>query len=116
MMYFVEFTLNGAEVENPIFDIKKATLSFLLRTNTDQDTLSPFIQVKVPKVLLDGIFEVSSVDHPSNQTKYENPIVSSEIKQQYKTSNIGDTIIDIKLKKGANGVISIKGLKSNPQH
>lgn len=116
MIYFIEFTLNGAEVENPSFDINKATLSFLLRTNTEQDTLPPFIQVKVPKVLLDGIFEVSSVDHPSNQTKYENPIVSSEIKEQYKTSNIGDTIINIKLNKGANDLISIKGLKSNPQH
>jgi hypothetical protein len=28
MIYFVEFTLNDAEVENPIFDIKKATFSF----------------------------------------------------------------------------------------
>lgn len=28
MIYFVEFTLNDAEVENPIFDISKATFSF----------------------------------------------------------------------------------------
>ncbi len=35
MIYFVEFSLNDAEVENPIFDIKKAILSFLQDAGID---------------------------------------------------------------------------------
>jgi hypothetical protein len=32
---FVEFAINDAEIENPIFDIKKATFSFWQDASTD---------------------------------------------------------------------------------
>ena len=51
-----------------------------------------------------------------SKTRPENPIKGFEIKQQYRTSNIGDTIVQIKLKNGVKDTIYIKGLKSSIVH
>ena len=113
-MYFIEFTLNEAVVRNPIFDTHNATLLFKVTTNNGGDTTLPFIQVRIPNIMLNGISHVSS--HSADQNVSKNPINGFEIKQQYRTSNIGDTIVQIKLKNGVKDTISIKGLKSSLVH
>lgn len=75
---------------------------------------SPFIQVRIPNIMLNGISHVSS--HAAEQNETENPINGFEIKQQYRTSNIGDTMVQIKLKNEVKDTIYIKGLKSSLVH
>lgn len=113
-MYFIEFTLDDAVVRNPIFDTNNATLSFEVTTNDGGGIAPPFVQVKIPSIMLNGISNVSSDTTEKNES--QNPINGFEIKQQYRTANIGDTTVQIKLKKGVQDTISIKGLKSGLVH
>jgi hypothetical protein len=113
-MYFIEFTLDDAVVRNPIFDTNNATLSFEVTTNDGGSISQPLIQVRIPSIMLNGISNVSSDTTEKNES--QNPINGFEIKQQYRTANIGDTTVQIKLKKGVQDTISIKGLKSGLVH
>jgi hypothetical protein len=113
-MYFIEFTLDDAVVRNPIFDTNNATLSFEVTTNDGGGIVPPFVQVKIPSIILNGISHVSSGATEKNES--QNPINGFEIKQQYRTANVGDTTVQIKLKKGVEDTISIKGLKSGLVH
>ena len=89
-MYFIEFSLDDAVVRNPMFDTNNATLLFEVTTRNGGGNSSPFIQVRIPNIMLNGISHVSS--HAAEQNEAENPIKGFEIKQQSRTSNIGDTI------------------------
>ena len=113
-MYFIEFSLDDAVVRNPIFDTNNATLSFEITTKNGGGNSSPFVQVRIPNIMLNGISHVSS--HAAEQNETENPINGFEIKQQYRTSNIGDTMVQIKLKNEVKDTIYIKGLKSSLVH
>ncbi len=53
-MYFIEFALDDADVRNPIFDTNNATLLFAVTPNNDGRFSSPFIQVRIPNIMLNG--------------------------------------------------------------
>ena len=42
--------------------------------------------------------------------------MGSKLNSRYRTANVGDTTVQIKLKKGVKDTISIKGLKSGLVH
>ena len=110
-MYFIEFTLNEAQVSNLQFDIDSASVSFDATSSDSNSGSPPSIQVRIPKPLLSGIFEVST---PSSNSNQNDSIISQfDIKQQYRTANVGDTVIDIALKNGLKGKVSIKGANAD---
>jgi glucose/arabinose dehydrogenase len=112
-MHFIEVSLESAIVRDPNFDANNGTFSFEVTTsNVDGTISSPFIELRIPKIMLNGISQVYS--QATGSSNSETPIIDFNIKQQFRTSNIGDTIVQIKLKNGVKDTIFIKGLKSNP--
>lgn len=109
-MHFIQFTVRGASVQNLNFDTNN-TMYFDVKSSTYNNPSLPFVELRIPKMLLDGNFQVSF--NASGQAHGENSIKNFEIKQQYRTARLGDSIIHININGGANGVISIKGMKSN---
>ena len=78
-MYFIEFTLNEVQVGNLQFDIENATLSFGAKSNDIESGTPPSIQVRIPKVLLSGIFEVST--SPSNADQNDSIVSQFDIER-----------------------------------
>ncbi|MDQ5870173.1 MAG: hypothetical protein M3530_10680 [Thermoproteota archaeon] len=69
--------------------------------NTDgniETAIPPSLLVKVPKALLGGIFQVTLEKYNETSTSEQNAIEEFNTKETLKVSNVGDTIIDIKLK------------------
>jgi glucose/arabinose dehydrogenase len=110
-MYFIEFTLNEVQVDNLQFDIKNASLSFDAKSNDIESGSPSSIQVRIPKALLSGISEVSTLSSYEDQN--DSIISQFDIKQQYRTANVGDTIIDNTLKNGLDATVSIKGVNAD---
>ena len=68
-MYFIEFTLDDAVVRNPMFDTNNATLLFEVTTKNGGGNSSPFIQVRIPNIMLNGISHVSSHAAEQNEAR-----------------------------------------------
>jgi hypothetical protein len=85
--------------------------------NSDGNIETPFpssLLVKVPKAPLGGIFQVTSEKYNETSTPKQNSTIEEfNTKETLKVSNVGDTIIDIKLKSNVgNDKILIKGQTS----
>ena len=76
----------------------------------------PTLQVKIPKVMLGGIYDVTSEKYNQSSKGPDKIIESFKIKQTMRVTNVGDTIIDIKLKSNIpdqdSDKLLIKGLTS----
>ena len=64
--------------------------------NTTQ--ISPTLQVKIPKVMLSGIYDVTSEKYNQSSKGSDKMVDSFKIKETMRVTNVGDTILDIKLR------------------
>jgi glucose/arabinose dehydrogenase len=82
--------------------------------NTTQT--SPTLQIKIPKVMLSGIYDVTSEKYDQSSKGSDKLVDSFKLKETMRVTNVGDTIIDIKLNRNIvdqdNDKILIKGLNS----
>ena len=60
--------------------------------------ISPTLQVKIPKVMMGGIYDVTSEKYNQSSKGPDKIIESFKIKETMRVTNVGDTIIDIKLR------------------
>ena len=60
--------------------------------------ISPTLQVKIPKVMMGGIFDVTSEKYNQSSRGPDKIIESFKIKETMRVTNVGDTIVDIKLR------------------
>jgi len=104
--YFVELSAHRTGVEKLTFDSNTTSMTLTVTTDLHTSQSSPFIKVNIPKKLLNGIFDVISYTTG-------NSVKDFTIKQEYRTANIGDTILDIQLKEGIKDTILIKGTGPN---
>lgn len=77
---------------------------------------SPTLQIKIPKVMLGGIYDVTSEKYNQSSSVQDQVVNSFKLKETMRVTNVGDTVIDIKLNRNivdqANDKILIKGLSS----
>jgi glucose/arabinose dehydrogenase len=107
---FTELSPSDVKASNLRFDIDNASLQFDAKTGDQEYSSTPSIQIKIPKTLLTGIYDVSAVSKTGESEKI---ITAFDIKQQYRTSNIGDTVVDITMERGSEGTVIIKGTRSD---
>jgi hypothetical protein len=107
LVHFVELSSKSATVSHLSIDAKNNSLTFDVKASGSQTSASPSIVLKIPKVLLSGINEVSSNPLPGSNGQV--PIKKFDIKQQFRSSDVGDTIVIIGLNSGAEGSVTIKG-------
>ena len=60
--------------------------------------ISPTLQVKIPKVMMGGIFDVTSEKYNQSSRGPDKIIESFKIKETMRVTNMGDTIVDIKFR------------------
>jgi hypothetical protein len=60
--------------------------------------ISPTLQVKIPKVMMGGIYDVTSEKYNQSSRGPDKIIESFKIKETMRVTNVGDTIVDIKLR------------------
>lgn len=104
--YFVELSAHRTEVEKLSFDSNTTSMALTVTTDLHTSPSSPFIKVNIPKKLLNGIFDVIS-------STAGNSVKDFAINQEYRTANIGDTILDIQLNEGIKDTILIRGTGPN---
>lgn len=107
LIHFIELSSNSATFSHLSMDAKNTSLTFDVKASGSQTSASPSIVLKIPKVLLSGINEVTS--NPLPVSNGQVPIKKFDIKQQFRSSDIGDTIVIIGLNSGAEGSVTIKG-------
>ena len=82
----------------------------------DAGQISPTLQVKIPKAMIGGIYNVTSEKYNQSLKGPDKIIESFKIKETMRVTNAGDTIIDIILRSNIPGQdtdkILIKGLTS----
>ena len=78
--------------------------------------ISPTLQVKIPKVMIGGIYDVTSDKYIQSSRDPDKIVESFKIKETMRVTNVGDTIIDIILKDNIpdqdSDKLLIKGLTS----
>ena len=78
--------------------------------------ISPTLQVKIPKAMLGGIYDVASENYNQSLNVPDKIVDSFEIKETMRVTNVGDTMIDIILKSNIpdqdSDKLLIKGLTS----
>ena len=78
--------------------------------------ISPTLQVKIPKVMVGGIYDVTSEKYNQSSKGPDKIIESFKIKETMRVTNAGDSIIDIKLRSDIpdqdTDKLLIKGLTS----
>jgi hypothetical protein len=77
---------------------------------------SPTLQVKIPKIMLGGIYDVTSENYNQSPKGPDKVVESFKIKETMRVTNVGYTIVDIKLKSNIpyqdSDKLLIKGLTS----
>jgi glucose/arabinose dehydrogenase len=77
---------------------------------------SPTLQIKIPKVLLGGIYDVTSEKYNQSSSVQDKVVDSFKLKETMRVTNVGDTIIDIILNRNIadqdGDKLLIKGLSS----
>ena len=91
--------------------LNKNNVSLVNATQT-----SPTLQIKIPKVMLSGIYDVTSEKYNQSSKGSDELVDSFKLMETMRVTNVGDTIIDIKLNHNIvdkdNDKILIKGLNS----
>lgn len=59
---------------------------------------SPTLQVKIPKMMLGGIYDVTSQNNNQTSGGPDRVVESFKIKETMRVTNVGDTVVDITLK------------------
>lgn len=113
-MYFLDLGVYHTKIGDVIFDPSGTSLKLSVTTDLDKGDHAPFVNVKIPKSLLKGIFQVSS--SAANRNETDDSIIDFNIKEQYRTADIGSTIVHIDLNTGRKSNIIIKGIKQTPNN
>lgn len=121
LIYFIDVASRNVQISNLALNLTTEVMSIDFAndnnsTNSDGNIEaagpSSSLQVRIPKVLLGGISSVTSEEHNKTSTAM-NAIEDFLIKESRRVSNVGDTIIDIKLKSNiSSDKILIKGQTS----
>ncbi|MGA8842954.1 MAG: hypothetical protein WB511_05160 [Nitrososphaeraceae archaeon] len=121
--FFIDAVTKDVQITDLSLNLSSKVLSIDFKNNNNNNNNSdgnietafpPSLLVKVPKALLGGIFQVTSEKYNETSTSEQNGIIEEfSTKETLKVSNVGDTIIDIKLKSnvGSDRVL-IKGQTS----
>ena len=103
-----------ANLTKKVFAIDIIDKNNVSLSNTTQ--ISPTLQIKIPKVMLSGIYDVTSERYNQSSKGSDKMVDSFKLKETMRVTNVGDTIIDIKLNRNIvnqdNDKILIKGLNS----
>lgn len=103
-----------ANLTKKVFTIDIINKNNVFLANTTQT--SPTLQIKIPKVMLGGIYDVTSEKYNQSSKGSDKLVDSFTLKETMRVTNVGDTIIDIKLNRNIvdqdNDKILIKGLSS----
>ena len=121
LTYFVDaMGNNSTEVNRMSINLSSKVLSFEVMDKGKDVTglVAPpaiSLQLKVPKSLLGGIYDVTSEKYNMTHIATDKVIDKFKIKENHKVANVGDTIIDIKVenKKLAPDKIIVKGQTSS---
>lgn len=122
LTYFIDVTGRNVQINDLSLNLtnKVISIDFANKNNSNNNNdgnieaavPSSSLQVKIPKVLLGGISQVTSEEQNKTSTA-KNVIEDLKIKETRRVSNVGDTIIDIKLKSNiSSDKILIKGQTS----
>ena len=103
-----------ANLTKKVFAIDIVNKNNVSLANTTQT--SPTLQIKIPKLMLGGIYDVTSEKYNQSSKGSDKLVDSFKLKETMRVTNVGDTIIDIKLNRNIvnqdNDTILIKGLNS----
>jgi glucose/arabinose dehydrogenase len=103
-----------ANLTKKVFAIDIINKNNVSLSNTTQT--SPTLQIKIPKVMLSGIYDVTSERYNQSSKGSDKLVDSFKLKETMRVTNVGDTILDIKLNRNMvdqdNDKILIKGLNS----
>jgi hypothetical protein len=89
----------------------------LTNNNTDSlntsGSINPSLRISIPKALLGTISDVNSQNNDGNTSTTKSLVESFETKETRRITNVGDTVVDIKLRDNfKNGMIFIEGQTS----
>lgn len=103
-----------ANLTKKVFAIDIVNKNNVSLSNTTQT--SPTLQIKIPKVMLSGIYDVTSEKSNQSSKSSDKLVDSFKLKETMRVTNVGDTIIDIKLNRNivdqVKDKILVKGLNS----
>lgn len=103
-----------ANLTKKVFAIDIINKNNISLSNTTQ--ISPTLQIKIPKVMLGGIYDITSEKYNQSSRGSDKLVDSFKLKETMRVTNVGDTIIDIKLNRDIveqdKDKILIKGLDS----
>ena len=85
-----------ANLTKKVFAIDIINKNNVSLVNTTQTP--PTLQIKIPKVMLGGIYDVTSEKYNKGSKGSDKLVDSFKLKETMRVTNVGDTIIDIKLK------------------
>ena len=121
LTYFIDLlSKNNLQINDLSVNVTSKVLSIdFINSNNEMSASpglpsSPSLQVKVPKALLGGIYDVTTGKYNESLSPSDKSIVNFKLKESRKVTNVGDTIIDINLKNNFPGSdkILIKGQSS----
>jgi glucose/arabinose dehydrogenase len=103
-----------ANLTKKVFAIDIINKNNVSLANTTQ--ISPTLQIKIPKLMLGGIYDVTSEKYNQSSKGSDKLVDSFKLKETMRVTNVGVTIIDIILNRNIvdqdNDKILIKGLSS----
>jgi hypothetical protein len=107
LTYFIGLTgsniaINGLSL-NPANKVLSIDYSIKNNNNNETSNHTEFgglasVQITIPKALLNGIFDVTSERYNKTSSVADKAVDEYKIRETRKVSDVGDTVIDIKLK------------------
>jgi len=106
LTYFVSVdSSKNIEVGDLTANLSKTIFSIdIVGKNNNNSSLAsggqilPTLQVKIPKIMLGGIYDVTSEKYNQSSKGSDMLVESFKIKETMRVTNVGDTVINIKLK------------------
>ncbi len=119
LTYFINVGVGTKDIDVAGMIINLTTKVLSVDLNTTIDSLgnsgqtSPTLQIKIPKAMLGGIYDVTSDKYNQSSNAQDKFVESYKLKETMRVTIVGDTIIDIKLNPNilnqGNDKILIKG-------
>lgn len=87
-----------ANLTSKVFEIDIIKNKDNTGTLTDAAQTSPVMQIKIPKIMLGGIYDVTSQNNNQSSNRPDQVVESFKIKETMRVTNVGDTVVDMILK------------------
>ena len=101
--YFIEANSKNIQIKDLSVNLTRKVISIDIinnnnTVNQENMTATPTLSVKVPKILLGTIYDITSEKYNNTANSADKIVDNFKTKETLRVSNVGDTIIEIQLK------------------